>query len=89
MSNASKTPRRHQLIEPQKLIQVLVLTPAELAENAQRATRKGWEPKVKVCCAKCGTESPFATQDELAVSRWKTIFFPGEAQEVLCPQDNA
>lgn len=87
MKTATQTTRRHKLIEAQQLIQVLPLTDAELVENADRAARN-WAPYVKVCCAHCETVSPFATRDELAVSRWKAIFQPGEAQHILCPTCN-
>lgn len=86
MKNTGKT--SHKLQQPQQLIQVLPLTAEEVAINADRATRK-FAPYVKVCCAKCAAVSPFQTRDELAVSRWKTIFMPGETVEILCPTHNA
>ena len=82
-----KNTRRNKLVANQQLIQVLPLTTEELAENADRAARN-WAPYVKVCCTKCQAVSPFRTQDELAVSRWKTIFEPSEVQAVLCPTCN-
>jgi hypothetical protein len=78
---------KQKLITPQALIQVVPLTEAELAENADRAARN-WAPYVKVVCTGCQTVSPFRTQDELAVSCWQTNFQPHETPVILCPTCN-
>jgi hypothetical protein len=87
MQATTTTRKSNKLQKFATLQNTLPLNAAEQGENARRAT-KNHAACVKVACTTCGTPSVFATETELAVSGWNTLFFVGEKQTVKCPKCN-